>query len=176
MAQQTIDVELRTELDELRAERDIRCVIHRCARGVDRRDWALVAACFHDDATQTIGSFGTGRAKDCLEWTREMLEDCVSSTHFVGNVLIEVDGNSAVAESYCLGLHRRARPDGTIDDAVANVRYLDRFSRRAGEWRIVDRTCVFDPGRVDPLAVDYPIAPGATVGRSCPDDASYGLL
>ena len=43
--------------DDLIAREQIRDVVYRYARGVDRRDFALVRGCYHPDATDDHGRF-----------------------------------------------------------------------------------------------------------------------
>ena len=34
---------------------------------------------------------------------------------------------------------------------MVNIRYVDRFEKRDGEWRIADRMVVLDSERIDPV-------------------------
>lgn len=64
-----------------------------------------------------------------------------SSTHMVSNVMIEVNGDRAVSECHFLAHHRRAREGAAGEEEdVLKGRYLDRFERRDGAWRIANRT------------------------------------
>jgi hypothetical protein len=38
-----------------------------------------------------------------------------------------------------------------VDDLVMGIRYLDRFERRGGEWRIARREVRYEWQRLDPL-------------------------
>jgi hypothetical protein len=89
--------------------------------------------------------------------------------HFVGTQVIEIEGDVAWAETYCLALHRlRPVAGAPAKDKVRPVRYCDRLERREGEWRIAHRVCVYEPGRVEPLGAE-PLAPvGAARDRSDP--------
>lgn len=46
---------------------------------------------------------------------------------------------------------------------VEGLRYLDRFERRGGLWRIAQRTCVWE----------WPLGPGFRLGRPGREDPSY---
>jgi hypothetical protein len=65
--------------------------------------------------------------------------------HSVSNMLIRVDGDTARVESYWHVFHREPGRDGAADwDYHAGGRYLDRFERRDGEWRVLTRILVRD--------------------------------
>jgi hypothetical protein len=73
----------------------------------------------------------------------------------VGNVLVEVEGDVAYAESYFisyLGLER----DGAPWTRARGGRYVDRFERRGGAWRIALRVMVDDWSRLDPVGEHQP--------------------
>jgi hypothetical protein len=54
---------------------------------------------------------------------------------------VELDGDVAHAETYCIGTFlRKAEP--VVD--MAGGRYIDRLERRDGEWKIVAREVVIE--------------------------------
>ncbi len=74
------------------------------------------------------------------------------TSHFTGNQLIEVTGDSAWAEHYAIATHRLpASDDAPAKDLIAMVRYIDRMERRDGRWRIATRVVISDGERVDPV-------------------------
>jgi 3-phenylpropionate/cinnamic acid dioxygenase small subunit len=102
-----------------------------------------------------------------------MLRDMESTMHFIGNVLIELTGaDAARAESYFTAYHRIAGPT----DMIVAGRYLDRFTRRAGEWRIAHRAAVYDYNITQPASDAAWGAPEMQAvlarGKRAPDDAS----
>jgi SnoaL-like domain len=126
-------------------------VIVRYCRGVDRSDPDLVLAAFHDDAIdnhfgvllpfrEAIGTLKTARSGAPPSKTTSM--------HNICNVLIELHGDIARCESYVTVIVRIPQDGGAIDWTHAG-RYLDRFERRGGEWRIALRNVVYDLERFD---------------------------
>ncbi len=159
------------ELAELLAERAIRRVLMQYARGIDRRDFALVASCYHPGATDDHGSF-QGTIEDFIPWVQGALERFDTTMHFLGNVLIDLDGDVAHVETYCVAYHRLAGRDA---DSIAGLRYLDRMERRSDEWRIADRTIVVEWNRVD--EIDTPgFGPDYTRGTHDHTDPVYRHL
>jgi hypothetical protein len=126
-------------LAALADKQEITEVIYRVARALDRCDADLLRGCFHADATDDHGLF-KGAAADFVPWVMEMLAGMTATSHFIGNVLIEMTGeDAAVAESYFVATHRIGE-----QDMVAAGRYLDRFARRDGVWRLAHRGAVYD--------------------------------
>ena len=156
--------------DELVAREEIRDVLFRYTRGIDRLDLDLVRSCYHADAHDDHGAF-RGDVDGFLDWVRDALSYFDSTMHFIGNQLIDVEGDVAHTESYCIAYHRREPRDSEVShDLVTALRYVDRLERHADRrWKIADRVCVFDWSRRDPV-VDQWAMDGAVRGRCGPDD------
>jgi hypothetical protein len=153
-------------------EAAIRRVHLNYCRGIDRRDWELVRSCYHADAVDYHGPF-EGGVDAFIEWAVERME-LVVSAHFVGNQIVDVDGDVAWHEAYnVVFLRRPAAADSPAVDVVINVRYLDRMERRDGCWRIADRLVVHDRERRDLVTGNGEISPGWLPGVFGPGDSSY---
>jgi len=133
---------------QLLDEREIHRVLLRYCRGVDRCDAALVAGCFHDDAVDDHGSWIADGCDVAAHVVGIVRPGPATAMHFLGNVLIEVEGDAAFAESYLLAFRAFGR-DGKRYTRTRAVRFVDRFARRDGEWRISERVVVDDWNRVD---------------------------
>lgn len=155
----THEVGLSTEehmlFEEMLAERQIRKTLLRYLRGADRKDWELVASAFHPDAYDDHGPH-KGDAAGLIEWAKQRHATMDQSMHFVGNMLIEVDGDTAVAETYCITyqhLHTGNNDFSTgkpiYRRSVIGLRYVDRFEKRGDEWKIAHRVCVFEWAKED---------------------------
>src|SRR5438309_5367068 len=115
-------------VDLLLAERDIRNVVLRYCRGVDRMDRDLVRSCYHADATDSHGGF-EGGAEEFVEWVWRVLGRYDMTMHFVGNILVEVDdtqADRATCESYGIAFHRTDN-GGAAGNLTTGFRYVDRF-------------------------------------------------
>jgi hypothetical protein len=95
--------------------------------------------------------------------------------HFLGNIMVEVNGNRARGEAYTLALHHlRASGSKPERDFVAALRYVDDFELREGEWRIATRVCVYEWTRMDLLGDNpYVFPDGAQMGRGHADDLVF---
>lgn len=130
-------------IESVLAKQECMELVYRLARGLDRCDAALVRSVFHDDATDDHGQF-KGSAGEFVDWVIPVLQGMERTQHFIGNVLVDVVGDTAWGESYFIANHDMTDAQGIPVRYVASGRYLDRFERRGGEWRIAHRGCVFD--------------------------------
>ncbi len=131
-------------------------LIFTYSRAVDRLDADLLRSVYWPDGTDDHGIFA-GNAMDYVDWVMAYVGEWISTHHDNSNILIELDGDRAFVECHWTGWYRM-RPTGgpageaggavgAIVDTVANGRYLDRFERRHGAWRIAHRVCVSDWSR-----------------------------
>ena len=77
-----------------------------------------------------------------------------ATVHSVSNHLIEVSGDTAVGEVYCLAYHRYQAADGEKELLIGG-RYLDRYEQRRGEWRFSYRKIVADWNTLRPSTTDF---------------------
>ena len=59
--------------------------------------------------------------------------------HFNGQRTIDLDGDRASGESYCLAHHLTIGEDGIRSMMVASIRYLDQFVKQANRWLCAER-------------------------------------
>jgi hypothetical protein len=168
----TVEAVVVPAVQQLLDEAAIRRVHLNYCRGIDRRDWELVRSCYHADAVDHHGPF-KGDVDEFVEWAVDRMAS-VTSTHFVGNQIVDVDGDVAWHEAYNIAFIRRPGTDGSpAVDWVINIRYLDRMERRDEHWKIADRLVVHDSDRRDMVAGNGEISPGWFPGGLAPDDPSY---
>jgi len=158
----------------------IRRQLVRYCRGVDRRDFDLVRGAYHPDAFDDHGTY-KGDVEGFLAFVRDEVHARFRITmHKLGQSRIELDGDAADVESYAICHHVMAEPvagAGTgagatrdVADMVMGIRYLDRFERRAGEWKIARRQLFWEWVRTDRLEA---LDPGWTAGRADRSDAVF---
>jgi 3-phenylpropionate/cinnamic acid dioxygenase small subunit len=131
---------------------------YRYAEAVDTGDVDGFLAVFHPDA----------RVRSFAADTDEPFSDIVGHEHLASmpgttqrmfrrtfhqmtNHLVTVDGDSAAGTLLCAARFLSADPaDATA--GVNVIRYVDRYERRSGEWRIADREIHFLWSERHPLA------------------------
>jgi hypothetical protein len=131
------------DIAELIDRENITRVLFRYCRAIDRCDKELLRSVYHPDAIDDHGIF-RGLGWDFVEFVIPLLENMGPTSHALTNCLIEIEGDSAYSESYVTAFHSAVRTEDGIVDIIAGGRYVDRFERRHGEWRIADRVVVVD--------------------------------
>ncbi|MET8953343.1 nuclear transport factor 2 family protein [Streptomyces sp. NPDC004393] len=116
-------------------------LIARYAELVDSGDFAGVGGLFADAVFVGSGAPAEGReaVERMLRDTVILYEDGTPRTHHATtNIAVRVDekAGTATARSYVTVF--QALPDFSLQ-AIAAGRYGDRFERREGEWRFVER-------------------------------------
>ena len=85
--------------------------------------------------------------------------------------IIEVDGDKAGSESYVFATLHRQDGDKVIQHSFW-ARYVDKWSKRDGDWAIDRRDCIVDYGTIGEVT---PL-PGNPASRRDEGDPSYGVL
>ncbi len=160
------------ELQALLDKQAIMELSYRYSRGWDRLDRDLVAGVYWPDGTDDHGAF-KGSAGDYLDWVMGVLEGMVATHHDNTNILIDLDGDRASGEVHWTGFYQ-VEVDGVSHDQLAVGRYVDRYERRNGEWRILHRTCLTDWVRMEPTVRDLRESPDQSlIGKRGKDDLVY---
>ena len=121
-------------------------------RGLDRLDGALLAAQFWPEARCEYGVFSGGPA-DFAAFCMEMLKEHRRNHHMLGQHLIDfVSEEEAFGEVYYQAYHRVFDHSGAPRDLFIAGRYVDRYERRAGAWKIAYRSELVDWVRDDPAS------------------------
>lgn len=160
---------------------EITDLLHLYCRGIDRRDESTLASIYHDDAIEDRGEgIFYGLASEWRRQTLPLLAVFELTQHCIMNILIDIDSDTAQGESYFNAYHRFGEPPETQDDVlpvewpssgtemILAGRYLDRFERRNGEWKIAHRRMVCDWCRTQPVADDW-FAQNPNIYRGVPD-------
>ena len=161
-------------LEEVLAREEIRGVLMDLARGTDRLDADLIRSCYHPDAIDDHAEY-RGGPEGFADWVLAVLPHFASTMHFLGNIRIEVEGDVAHSETYCVA-HHLTRPDDPEGerDMCMGLRYVDRFERReAGRWRIAQRRCVWDWSNTVSVEAKHRFGEAYVLGCRGGEDPSY---
>jgi hypothetical protein len=145
-------------------------------RAADRADSQLLRSLWHPGAKVSYGEYSGGYEGFCDYWdgVREHFERI---THLIGNDYFEIDGDRAVGETLVARIEVLPRKSGTIDRMIGG-RFLDRFERRSGVWKLTGRAFVLDWNVNRPTTAlwDRGVFASLTVrGARAPDDPVYAL-
>ncbi|MBG00887.1 MAG: hypothetical protein CL470_01300 [Acidimicrobiaceae bacterium] len=145
---------IRKRRSVLNDKEEIRDVLMRYGRGVDRLDKELIKSCYHEDSLDDHGHW-KGNGHDFAEFIVDSLrERSHHTTHAVANVLIEInssDPDKAISEASSLAYLRRTGEDGTEWLDFFSGRYIDKFEYRDSTWKISHRVIVHDWSVSTPL-------------------------
>lgn len=114
-------------------------LLARYARGVDRKDPAMVASCFAPGCAYE-GTLGRGTIEDVLPALEGAMARYAKTLHHLGTQAIELDGDTARVETYCLAHHEARDPTPGRRFRTVAVRYEDTCRRVGGRWLIHART------------------------------------
>lgn len=164
------------QIDHILARQALHDLGMAYCRGVDRGDGDLLRSVFHDDATVSVGVF-EGSALEFADIMVAPAPERVRTFHSVANEWYDVDGDRAVGESYVIAVSTWLA-DGQESDGIVGGRYLDRFERRAGVWKLAHRTFVLDWNINQPTTAQWDnefYGQLKTRGGRAPDDPVYGF-
>lgn len=174
-------------LSDLRDREEIRELILRYIRGIDRLDESLIRRTFHPGAVDDHGP----RKSDVdglVRWLQDHADGPEQILHLVGNCTIDLFGDRAVAETYSVAYHRfsptaeRAHfgplehRRGVPTRMTTVYRYVDRLERRDGRWGVVHRTMVMEDAWLVESALPPPSEQDWTTPRRDRRDAVYEAL
>jgi SnoaL-like domain len=128
----------------------IRELVDRYAHCADRRDaigqmalfttdtqfFVFMDACAPEPSQTILG-------RDALAPVFDDLNRYEATTHFNGQSTIELDGDRASGESYCIAHHLYSL-DGERKIMIASIRYLDKFVKQEGAWLFEQRKLMVD--------------------------------
>lgn len=133
---------LTEELNVFLDREKIRDCVARLARGEDRRCAETITACYWPDSVTDFGIY-RGTFKEYLAWVVPGAPAVLVTQHFLGQSLIELKGDAARVETHVISYHR-INAGVEERDSVIGGRYLDQMQRRGVEWRIAQRTMLYD--------------------------------
>jgi len=92
---------------------------------------------FMDHASETPTQQLHGR--ESLAPVFDNLNTYAVTMHFNGQSTVDLEGNQASGETYCLAHHLTIAEDGTRTLMIASIRYLDQFVKRDDHWLFAER-------------------------------------
>ena len=125
------------------------------ARGCDRRRPEEVASLYTPDGGFAIVDAGvepmeiSGHDRMVAGFSR--LSRYEHTFHLLGQQTVDLDGDRATGECYCLADHVEVADDGSRSVMIMHIRYQDRYARTADGWKFEHRTLMVDWRETRPL-------------------------
>jgi hypothetical protein len=164
-------------LEELLDKQEIAELSGTYMRGLDRLQPEVVRSVFFEDANTDYGFF-KGGPDEFADMAYNALKDHLANHHMLGQINIQLEGDVAFGEVYFQAFHRivaEAGEGGKAEerDLFIAGRYVDRYEKRGGVWKIAFRSEVSDWARNDPATDSFfRDTPTALRGGRAPDDLS----
>lgn len=124
---------------EVGDRQELRGLVDRYAQCADRRDRPGFAAGFTVDGVLVVGGGREIKGREAIGNVLEHLEMTYLRTmHFVGNHVVDLEGDGATGETYCIA-HHIYSDSGFERDTSMFIRYQDTYARTADGWKISRR-------------------------------------
>ena len=151
-------------------------------RGLDRHDETLISTVFWPDARVSYGELVS--MDEMAAWANAGHAENAAHQHHVTGLTLDIDGDSAHEEGYIFFSSdmERDAPLDTIGDPTpgravpgslttfGTGRYVNRYERRDGEWRIIVHEYVHD---ISLMLEPVDLCATACLGRWDQSDISY---
>lgn len=112
---------------------------------IDRRDYDLLGALYHDDAIDDHSPYFCGSASDYVQWLPEMLATWALTSHTMSNKIFAFDGDRAEGIISARAWHLSADKSYEF---TAWGRYADSYEKRDGIWRFSHRFFILESSEV----------------------------
>jgi hypothetical protein len=122
----------------------VRALALAYAHHADRREPELLATLFEPDGVLRMvrrddeGNAVVSRGRRHIASAVGGLRRFATTYHLVGNHLVDLAGDEATGEVYCVA-HHITEQDGLRTDFVMFIRYRDRYRCREDHWSFAER-------------------------------------
>lgn len=119
-------------------ERDIYRQLIHFARAMDNRDWQAIR---NITSENLISDFGMGIIEGnekTIEFIRSFLDNCGTTQHILGNIIIDIDGDVATSQSYVSDMHLSSDEHSEKQFRTLG-NYSDTWSKLNGVWIMIER-------------------------------------
>jgi SnoaL-like domain len=159
-------------LQELWDREQIRELVARYCRAVDRMQFEDGKALYFGDATEDHGVY-RGSAWGLMDFFGQLLTEEYVGHHQLGQSIIEIDGDRALCETYFICAMAWNAPGQPLSFADVRGRYLDHLGRVEAGWQIAERVAILDLTVQRPMDPGWDIAEAFVSGKRWPDDLVY---
>jgi hypothetical protein len=115
----------------------------------DQGKWPELLATFNPGSQISVSWF-SGDYCEFVEHCRKSFEAGQRSKHQIFPSVVRVADKRAIAETNVVLLVRQ-KVGGVLTDLTSYARFLDRLEEGKGNWRITERTAIYERDRLDPV-------------------------
>lgn len=153
-------------------------LINAYCNASDRHDHDKMRTLYHEDAVDDHGGFFKGLAMAFIDRLPEIQAPMRILHHNITTRNIKLDGDYAEGELYVLAFHQVATDDGLLDLLIGG-RYFDKYAKRDGVWKYIERAVVADWATVNSpstVVLEHPLLEGSYIGKPGRDDPMYSFF
>lgn len=125
-------------LEDIIAERDICRQLTNFARAMDSRDWQAIRSIVADDIKAELGMGVIQGSTAVIEFMRSFLDNCGTTQHMLGNIIVHVTGDKAISQSYVSDMHLSKNTESDMSFRTLGD-YSDTWEKTDGKWLMVQR-------------------------------------
>ncbi len=131
---------------ELSVEPELQQLAYLYARAMDSNEPDILERIMSDEIVIQGPGFNIQGLQKILNIPATLNEFYRQTNHSIHQQLARIDGDIAVAETYCSAKHLLHPQAEDADDRimVMEIRYQDKFSRSAGSWKFTKRSLIVD--------------------------------
>ena len=133
------------------ARSEIAALINDWAFFRDQEWWDELLGTFHEDGTISLSWFDGPYAGFVAASQKLAASGNTILKHQLGVPRIEIRGDRALSAVDVVIRVRATTPAGEVD-TTSFARFHDRLEKRAGAWKILKRTAVYEKDRADPVS------------------------
>lgn len=130
----------------LSVEPELQQLAYLYARAMDSNEPEILSEIMSDEIVIQGPGFNIKGLEKVLAIPATLNEFYRQTNHVVHQQLANIEGGSAVAETYCSARHLLHTPSESGSDRimVMEIRYQDKFSRNSGVWKFTRRSLFVD--------------------------------
>lgn len=155
----------------------IKKLIGTYCHGLDRMDEIRATSIYAKDSWDEHGPYSSS-GPEFIHGAMQRMKGgaTVTDSHILGQTLINIDGDTAGAETYFIFVGHSPR-EGEKDVLLQlGGRYVDILAREDGEWKVKKRTCVRDWSITLPIEQDWLEGVDWVTGQRTDADPSFEAL
>lgn len=166
-----------TLMQEMLDHYEIRKLLGTYCHGVDRMDEARATSIYARESWDEHGPYSSSGPEFIRGALGRMKQGATKTdSHILGQTLINVDGDSAGAETYFIFVGHSLEDGGDGVLLQLGGRYVDRLVREDGSWKVKKRTCVKDWSITLPIEQDWLKGVDWVEGKRTNMDPSFAAL
>jgi ketosteroid isomerase-like protein len=121
---------------------EIQDVLVRYCHAVDRKDWKAFEKLFTENAVLDYSAFGGPLCdtRAMSSYLNDAVSDMHGTQHTISTSLLEIDGNTATAQTAAQVMMISGKDDGTSHVLFIGLWYRDTLVKTLDGWRIHTRT------------------------------------